>query len=134
MKSTKRVIIGASTMLTLLLVLLTRHLLDLGNQYSAFAYFQASFKKSLSYSPSNYPPAVGVEADDKIVVMAKVESEDTDWVAREVPSLVVTSSLSFRAATPYANVYPPCYLAGSAQSTPSTRPSFPPPTSHSPPL
>ena len=86
MKATNRVVIGASAILILLLVLLTRHLLDLGNQYSAFAYFRTSLTNSLYHPPSNYPPAVGFEAADKVVVMAKMESEDTDWVVRELPS------------------------------------------------
>lgn len=97
MKSIKRVVISALIISTLPLMLLIRHLLDLGNQYSAFAYFQASFRNSPSHAPSNYPPAVGVDADEKIVVMARLESEDTNWVARELPSLVVTSSLSLQA-------------------------------------
>lgn len=94
MKSINRVIIGALTILTLLFLLLTQHLLDLGNQYSAFTYFQTSVKNSFFHAPSNYPPTVGVEADDKVVVMAKMEKEDTSWVARELPRSVASFPLS----------------------------------------
>lgn len=93
MKTTNRVVVGASVLLLLLLVLVTRHLLDLGNQYSAFTYFRSSLPESLSHAPSNSPPAVDVEAGDKVVVMAKMESEDTDWVARELPSFVTAPPL-----------------------------------------
>ena len=99
-------VIGASVILTWPLVLLIRHFLDLGNQYSAFAYLQTSVRNSLSRPSSEYPSAAVVEADDKIVVMAKVESEDTNWVARELPSSVVTSPLYVRAAFPFADTPP----------------------------
>lgn len=95
MKSINRLIIGVLVILILPFVLLSRHLLDLGNQYRAFSYFQTSLKNSFSQTLSKYPPAVSVEADDKVVVIAKLESEDTDWVAKELPSSVATSPLSF---------------------------------------
>ena len=107
MKSIRRFTIGALIISTLPLVLLIRHLLDLGNQYSAITYFQSSFKDTLSHAPSSNLSVVGVEDDDKVVVMAKLESENTDWVASELPSLVVTFSLSFQAVFPYANTHLP---------------------------
>lgn len=133
-KIIKKFVIGALISSTLPLALLVRHLLDLGDQYSASTYFQSSFKNSLPHAPSKYLPVVGVEVDARVIVMAKLESEDTNWVARELPSLVITSSLSLQAVFTHANTDNPFYLAGSAQSTPSTRPPLLPPTSHSPPL
>ena len=94
MRTTKRIAVGASLVLTLLIVLLARRLLDLGNQYSAFTYFRTSVGRYTFHSSSNGPPTVGVHADDKVVVMAKMESEDTEWVAKELQSLV-----SIRATT-----------------------------------
>lgn len=138
MKATKRLVIGASVVLILLLVLLARHLLDLGNQYSAWAYFRTSLANSLFNAPSNYPPTIHVEVDDKVVVMAKMESEDTDWVARELPSFVTTTPLFFSSKyhpqAPSSNIHLTHYPAGNAQSTPSIPPTIPPQTPHSPPL
>lgn len=85
MKSINRAVIGALMVLLIPLLLLFRHLLDLGSQYSASTYFRTSVANSLSHAPPK-PPAVGIEADDKVVVMAKVESEDTNWVEMELPS------------------------------------------------
>ena len=95
MKSINRLVVGVLIIWTLPFMLLIRHVLDLGNQYSAFSYIQTSFKNSLFHTLFNDPPALAVEADDKVVVMAKLESEDTNWVAKELPSSVATSPLSF---------------------------------------
>lgn len=89
MKITQRgVLVAISHILLTPLVLLVRHFLDLGQQYSAFTYFQTSAAELLFHAPSRYPSPVGIQADDKIVAMARTENEDTDWVARELPSLV----------------------------------------------
>lgn len=89
LKTTNRVIIGVSATLILLLVLLLRHLLNLGDQYSAFAYFRSSLAHSFSPTPFNEIHTAGTEAGDKVVVMAKMVSEDTSWVTRELPSSVI---------------------------------------------
>lgn len=99
MKATSRVVTGALVIILVLLVLLTRHLLDLGNQYSAFVYFRTSIANSLFHTQSDYSPPSGVTADDKVVVMAKMESEDTEWVARELPSFVTKLPPSFQAVS-----------------------------------
>lgn len=89
MKRTSRaVFIAISAILMVPLVLLTRHLLDLGDQYSAFTYLRASLAGVVFHNPLQSPTNVGVEIEDKIVVIGKMESEDTDWVARENPSFV----------------------------------------------
>ncbi len=105
MKTTNRAVVGVSLVLILLLMLLTRHFLDLANQYSAFAYFRTSLSKSFFHASPENPPTIGVEVDDKVIVMAKMESEDADWVARELPSFVITP-FSFQAAWPYADTRP----------------------------
>ena len=63
-----------------------RHLLDLGNQYSAFTYLQKSLP--FAHTPSGPSPSGDVNTEDQVVVMAKMESENTDWVAKELPSFV----------------------------------------------
>ena len=94
MKSSYRAAFIALGLVILLLVLLTKHLVDLGNQYSASAYLQASLANTFFHTPPDSPPSVAIEAGDKIVVMAKMESEDTDWVSNELPSFVDSPPLS----------------------------------------
>lgn len=117
MKATNRVVIGASGILILLIILLARHLLDLGNQYSAFTYFRTSLAKTFFQAPSNDPPAIGVEAGDKVVIMAKMETEDTNWVIRELPSFVTTHHIFFLLWAIISNIHLTRYLAGNTQST-----------------
>ena len=88
MKTSRKAVVGASGLLLLLVVLLIRHLLDLGNQYSAFTYLRTSSANALFHGPSKAPPAIGSQVEDKVVVIAKIESEDTDWVPSELPSSV----------------------------------------------
>lgn len=134
MKGTNRVVISVSVILILLIVLLTRHLLDLGNQYSAFTYFRASLVNSFSHAPSNYLPAAGVETGDKVVVMAKMESEDTNWVTRELPSFVNTAPIFPPLQALFSNIHLIHYSAGNVQFIPSTHPRLPPQTTHLSPL
>ena len=74
--------LAAASFLALLIA--WRLLLDLGNQYSALAYLQASFSYALFEKWEPQRPA-GAKAGDKIIVMAKMESEDTSWVEDELP-------------------------------------------------
>ena len=88
MKSSRKLVVSAAGVSILLVVLLVRHLLDLGNQYSALTYARTSVAETLFHASSKAPPTIGSKVEDKVVVMAKMESEDTDWVALELPSFV----------------------------------------------
>ena len=134
MKGTNRIVISASVISILLLVVLARHLLDLGNQYSALTYFRASIANSFSHDPSNHLPAIGVETGDKVIVMAKMESEDTDWVTRELPSFVNTLPIFLPLQALFSITYFIHFSVGNVQSIPSILPRLPPQTTHSPPL
>ena len=89
MKVAVRILVLSLILLMTPMFLLIRHFLDLVDQYSAFTYFQTSLIQFFFWSPPEPPHAIGVEADDKIIVMARTETEDTDWVARELPSSVL---------------------------------------------
>lgn len=84
-----RILVLLSLILITPVFLLIRHFLDLGDQYSAFTYFQTSLTRFLFRDSPSSPHAIGVEADDKIIVMARTETDDTDWVTRELPSSVL---------------------------------------------
>ena len=82
----RRLLVISSLSLLAVVVLLIRHLLDLGAQYSALTDVRNSTTKVLWQDAPNNPPAVSVEAEDKIIVMARTESQDTSWVASGLAS------------------------------------------------
>ncbi|KAL8947009.1 MAG: hypothetical protein Q9222_006660, partial [Ikaeria aurantiellina] len=56
------------------------------DQYNAPAYAWASLQNTLHGSKlDNPPPIANSMVEDKVVIMAKVEAEDTDWVAQHLP-------------------------------------------------
>lgn len=63
------------------LIFLGRHLSDLADQYSAGSYFIDSL--DLNKNGTIPPPAADVE--DKVIVMASLEEEDTGWVEEHLP-------------------------------------------------
>ena len=89
MKVTRRILVVLSLIFLISFVLLVRHFLDLGAQYSALTFFRTSLVTYFFHASPHSPSAVGVEADDKIIVMARTKSQDTDWVERELPSFVL---------------------------------------------
>lgn len=96
MKCGFRIIICAALLACSLLYLLGSHLWDLGNQYHAGAYLMDWWSRSEDHSeavPFHGPPG------DKAIVMAKLEEEDTDWVAEELPEYVVSHSSPVKSAT-----------------------------------
>ena len=63
------------------LILLGRHLSDLADQYSAGSYILDSL--DLNRNDTIHPPAV--PPGDKVIVMARLEEEDTNWVEEYLP-------------------------------------------------
>ncbi|KAJ5104819.1 hypothetical protein NUU61_002166 [Penicillium alfredii] len=82
MKSGLRIALCATFLVLFSLYLLEAHLQDLCNQYSAGAYLVDWFDSS---GRSQTPSASHGTPGDKVIVMAKLEEENTDWVAQELP-------------------------------------------------
>jgi len=114
MKCSLRLLLGASLILLIPLFFLSRHLLDLWDQYNGSAYVVAF----ISHGNQVRTPPIPAQPGDKIIVMAKLEQENTDWVAEYLPEYTPFPPSTF---TPRLTLPP----AGSEQSTPSTPP--PPP-------
>jgi hypothetical protein len=72
-------LICVSSILLLSLYLLEAHLQDLCNQYRAGAYMVAWLDRNAASTPTYTTPG------DKVIVMAKLEEEHTEWVAQELP-------------------------------------------------
>jgi hypothetical protein len=61
------------------------HLHDLGDQYGVVDYFTFSVLHGKLRHPHQVPTPAPDTAGDKVIVMAKMEHEDTSWVADELP-------------------------------------------------
>ena len=85
MRWTVRFAITASLILMVLLFILKEHLEDLWDQYNVPAYVRSSFKNTFRHGPLDYLTPVPSKMADQIIIMAKLEEENTDWVARNLP-------------------------------------------------
>lgn len=88
MRWTIRFAIIASIVLIILLGLLKNHLEDLWEQYNVTAYVQSSFKNTFRHGTLDYDIPIPDKVGDKVIVMAKMEKENTDWVAANLPEFV----------------------------------------------
>ena len=71
----------ASAILLVPTFILTRKALDLWDQYSGSAYLRSY----LTHGTQIAAPPIPAKPGDKIIVMAKLEQENTDWVAECLP-------------------------------------------------
>lgn len=85
MKGVSRVLICVSVLLLFSLYLLEAHLQDLYNQYRAGAYLVDWLDRN---GPIHNAAPGEVTPGDKVIVMAKLEEEDTTWVEEELPECV----------------------------------------------
>ncbi|MCJ1228037.1 hypothetical protein MMC12_004697 [Toensbergia leucococca] len=85
MRYAVRFAISAATILTVLLFLLEQHLEDIWDQYNVPAFIHFSLRNSFHNSTLDYTFPSLSQAGDKVIVMAKMEHEDTDWVEENLP-------------------------------------------------
>lgn len=85
MRWTVRFALTASIVSIILLLILKQHLEDLWQQYNVPAYLRSSFKNSFRYGELDHLAPVSGKMGDKIIVMARLEQENTDWVAKNLP-------------------------------------------------
>lgn len=86
MKSSSRIICCATLLLLIPLYLLKVHLEDFCDQYRAGAYLVDWVKSR--YFPLTVPTLPHGRTGDKVIVMAKLEAEHTEWVEEELPEYV----------------------------------------------
>lgn len=121
MRWTVRFALTASIVSIILLLILKQHLEDLWDQYNVPAYLRSSFKNSFRHGELDHLAPVPGKMGDKIIIMARMEHENTDWVAKNLPeSAPLTLS-----AEGFRNFYAPANSAfsssaGSMPFTPST--------------
>ncbi|KAL2051011.1 hypothetical protein ABVK25_008757 [Lepraria finkii] len=80
-----RFALSASVLAFLLLVLLKNHLEDLWDQYDVTSYIGASWKNTFKHGTVQNIPAFNGQPGDKVIIMATLEKENTDWVAEGLP-------------------------------------------------
>ena len=69
------------------LLLLSRHIQDIFEQYSAATYL-TDFLNSRHQAGIDQTAGVLDRLGDKVIVMAKLEEEHTNWVQEELPEYV----------------------------------------------
>lgn len=70
----------------ILLLIIKIKLEDIWDQYGVSTYVTHSWRNTFQHGPvQNIPTFGGGEASDKVVIMAKTEKENTDWVAEYLP-------------------------------------------------
>ena len=90
MRWSLRFALSASVLLIILLLFLKSHLEDLWSQYSVGSYISHSWRNTFQYGIVDNNPAFGGEPGDKVIVMAKLEKENTDWVTEHLPEYVLS--------------------------------------------
>ena len=85
MRWTLRFALPALLLVIIVSVTLYIKFAQIWDQYSAPSYAWASLQNTLRGSTLDNPPAVLGKVEDKVVIMARVESENTDWVAEGLP-------------------------------------------------
>ncbi|KAL9600679.1 MAG: hypothetical protein Q9219_003009 [cf. Caloplaca sp. 3 TL-2023] len=85
MRWTLRFAIPASLLFVTLCTVSFIKVTELWDQYNVPAYAWAALQNTLRGSELDNPPPIPGKLEDKVVIMAKVESEDTQWVADHLP-------------------------------------------------
>ncbi len=83
-----RILVTASVLSIIVLLLLKNHLEDIWDQYNVSAYVHASLRNTFHHSTLEYHAPLGAKVGDKIIIMAKLEKEDTEWVGADLPEYV----------------------------------------------
>lgn len=117
MRLALRFALSASVFLIILLLIVKIKLEDVWDQYDVSNYIAHSWKNTFQHGPVQNIPTFDGEASHKVVIMAKMEKENTDWVAENLPEYALLHLIS--SLTLLTNS-----TAGRRRFTPST----PPPT------
>ena len=85
MRWSLRFALCTSAFLLILLLLLKNHVQDIWDQYSIGSYLRSKWEITFDHeeveSNRTFPGGPG----DKVIIMAKLESEDTGWVTEHLP-------------------------------------------------
>ncbi|CAF9936263.1 MAG: hypothetical protein ALECFALPRED_006749 [Alectoria fallacina] len=85
MRLALRFALSASVFLIILLLIVKIKLEDIWDQYGVSTYIAHSWRNTFQHGPVQNIPTFGGGASDKVVIMAKTEKENTDWVSEYLP-------------------------------------------------
>ena len=85
MRCAVRFVIGSSIILLTVLFFVKERLEDLWVQNNIPGYLRGSIHESLHDVESNDTALWEGDVDDKVIVMAKLEHENVDWVYEDLP-------------------------------------------------
>ena len=97
MRLALRLVLLVTVFLLIVFLIVKIKLEEVWDQYSVSTYIAHSWENSFQHGAVQNIPAYGGEASDKVVIMAKTEKEDTDWVAENLPECVHSSTNIFPA-------------------------------------
>ena len=95
MRLALRFALSASIFLIIVLLIVKIKLEDIWDQYGVSTYIAHSWKNTFQHGPVQNIPVFGGEASDKVVIMAKTEKENTDWVAENLPEYACMHGSTF---------------------------------------
>ena len=90
MRWSLRFALSASILVILILFLLKNKLEDFWDQYDVTSYIGASWQNTFQHGTVENIPTFSGQHGDKVIIMAKLEKENTDWVAKELPEYAST--------------------------------------------
>ena len=116
MRSSIRFALSGSALLIIFL-LVKKYVADIWDQYSVGSYIGSSWKSPFRGGKVDGLPGLMGEAGDKVVIMARLEMEDTSWVTTQLPEYDATRSAG--------EICSRFHVAGKRLSIPSTQPQMP---------
>ncbi|KAK4692954.1 hypothetical protein P7C71_g4349, partial [Lecanoromycetidae sp. Uapishka_2] len=102
-----RFAVSTSILSIILLLLLKNHLEDLWDQYSVGTYIATSWDNTLQHDTVENIPTFRGQPGDQVIIMAKLEKENTDWVSEQLPEYAIAPI----SQTPLANPPPTSWQA-----------------------
>lgn len=85
MKWSIRFALGTSALVILLLLVLKSHLENIWDQRSVGSYLRHSWKNTFHHGSVEHVPAFHGKPGDKVIIMAKLEKDETSWVTEHLP-------------------------------------------------
>lgn len=125
MRLALRFALSASVFLIILLLVVKIKLEDIWDQYGVSTYISHSWKNTFQHGPVQSIPTFGGKASDKVVIMAKTEKENTDWVAEHLPEYAWIHFISGLVLLTKSTVGRRRFTLSTPPPTPRIRPSRP---------
>ncbi len=78
----------SASVLVIILLILKNHLEDLWDQYNVGSYISHSWKNTFQHGAVDNHPVFRGEPGDRVIIMAKLEKENTNWVMEHLSEYI----------------------------------------------